>query len=380
MLLGSQHDVHDDEALAKALHAELNHSFSPPSAVESDAELAKRLQAEYLLAAPLSPSPQSAEDEELARRLQAELNAPPPVDVADAVLAQRLAHSERAEVSAADEDASLALALALDDEDAQQLRRHQRDRQHKEQEKRNEQLRQHLFFGVTAGDDAIQSPSRSGSTGGMASFPVAPVVPVRSEVSYANVVGAGKRSSVSTTHGLPSMQQLRCNAAPSLGPSGTHVGSSESHSSTGGCTGGGSGPALLIDGANVACDHARHFEWRRLVACVDYFVNRGALGGRRLPRRLISVVLNENRYDASDADLASLQDVIMWTPTAKDDDVFLLQCAADHGSWVVTNDRWSDHRALRHATEAVRRRKISYAWAGSTFAPASDDMQRYDSA
>ena len=97
MLLGSQHDVHDDEALAKALHAELNHSSSPPSAVESDAELAKRLQAEYLLAAPLSPSPQIAEDEELARRLQAELNAPPPVDVADAVLAQRLAHSERAE-------------------------------------------------------------------------------------------------------------------------------------------------------------------------------------------------------------------------------------------------------------------------------------------
>ena len=70
--------------------------------------------------------------------------------------------------------------------------------------------------------------------------------------------------------------QLRCNAALCQ-LSGTHVGSSESHSSTGGCTGG-VRTSAADRWCNVACDHAGHFDWRRLVVCVNQFVNRGVAG------------------------------------------------------------------------------------------------------
>ena len=48
--------------------------------------------------------------------------------------------------------------------------------------------------------------------------------------------------------------------------------------------------------------------------------------------------------------------------------------------WVVTNDRWTDNRASRHATEPLRKRRISYAFVGGAFSPASDDIARYDAA
>ena len=48
--------------------------------------------------------------------------------------------------------------------------------------------------------------------------------------------------------------------------------------------------------------------------------------------------------------------------------------------WVVTNDRWTDHRASRHATEPLRKRRISYAFVGGAFSPASDDIAHYDAA
>ena len=54
------------------------------------------------------------------------------------------------------------------------------------------------------------------------------------------------------------------------------------------------------------------------------------------------------------------------------------QCAADHGAWVVTNDAWRDHNARRHANDELRKRRVAYAWMGRTFAPASDDLARFD--
>ena len=92
------------------------------------------------------------------------------------------------------------------------------------------------------------------------------------------------------------------------------------------------------------------------------------------------MTLSASRWDPSDAALQRLEaaGVLSWTPLGKDDDVFLLQCAADCGAWVVTNDRWTDHRASRHATMEVRRRVIRYAFLSGTFAPASDDLGRFD--
>jgi hypothetical protein len=349
----------DDELIARALHAELNGTVEASSAHNADAELAKRLQEECLKGAPASPA-QHGDDEELARRLEAELNAPPPVDASDEELARRIQEAEQHEEvgrgPGAMDDASLALALSLETEQAAQNSARDRRRQ-----REGEQLRQHLFCG--GGTESGYGTAG----GGAASFPSAPV---RSAVSYAHVVGEGEQRS-----GMPQLQPPPMAPRP-FGLVGNRTSAAAIH---GGAAAG--APLLIIDGANVATNHAGYFDAQRLLRCVDYFVRRSGLSGtvRRLPRSRISVVLNENRYDPSDEALLSLEDVIMWTPTAKDDDVFLLQCAADHESWVVTNDRWTDHRALRHATQDVRKRKITYAWAGSTFAPASDDLRRFDS-
>ena len=56
----------------------------------------------------------------------------------------------------------------------------------------------------------------------------------------------------------------------------------------------------------------------------------------------------------------------------------MLQAACDSGAWVVTNDKWTDHRASRHATAAVKKRVLRFAFVGGAFAPASDDVARFD--
>ena len=143
------------------------------------------------------------------------------------------------------------------------------------------------------------------------------------------------------------------------------------------------GPALIIDGANVAYSYgcgraASGFDLEGVRRCVDYFCARRR--GVSLSRNDICVTLSSSRNDPSDATLAALEQMVSvcWTPLQRDDDVFTIQCADDHGSWVVTNDKWRDHGGARHASEALRRRRIEYAWMGGAFAPAADDLARFD--
>ena len=140
---------------------------------------------------------------------------------------------------------------------------------------------------------------------------------------------------------------------------------------------------MLIDGANVAFKYGEangrtgSFCARGIMLAVEYLCVR-----LELPQASIAVVLNENRWDPTDADLAWLEKcgLISWTPSAKDDDVFLLTAAADHEAWVITNDRWTDHRAARHATAAVKVRTLRFGWIREVFAPAADDLGRFSHA
>ena len=140
---------------------------------------------------------------------------------------------------------------------------------------------------------------------------------------------------------------------------------------------------LLIDGANVAFKYGEangrpgRFCARGIALAVEY-----ARAHLQLADDAIGVILNENRWDAADADLAGLEErgLVSWTPTAKDDDVFLLTAAADQEAWVLTNDRWTDHRAARHATAAVKARTMRFGWIREVFAPAADDVGRYSRA
>ncbi len=256
-----------------------------------------------------------------------------------------------------DEDASVALALKLQmDEDAMVKREAKR----RPSERRGEALRDHLFF---SGGAAAGAPSQ------LASQPTPPPPIACSNVrSYAAVTGAGDpRGSARSSEVLgtvPAARQLLMAAAtpvprppPARRP-----------------------PVLVIDGANVAYNYSRdaRFDARGIRLCVDYYLQRPS--GRRLDAGELAVVLNEGRWDALDPELTYLHQLgcITLTPTGKYDDLFLLQCCADHNAWALTNDAWREARAARHATEAVRRRTIRFAFCGDSFTPAADDLARFD--
>ena len=273
----------------------------------------------------------------------------------DADFARRLQREMDSEVEDS-EAASVALALALSDEANHDPKR-RKPRAMREQP--SEALRQQLFSSCGAGE-------RSAAHAAAPQPPVAPVIPA---CSYSMVVGqapgASARGSAGSAAVAPSPAPVYA-AARTRAP---RVASSPA------------GPALIIDGANVAWAYGRsRFDAYGIELCVQYFMHRGAGGGSRLPRSRIAVVLNENRWDGNDPILSGLIDVISWTPTNKDDDVFLLQCACDNQSWVVTNDKWTDHRATRHATDGVRHRKLRFAFVGQVFTVAADDVARFDGA
>ena len=307
----------DDERLARQLHEELNCSSS--SAADADERMARKLQA-------------------------CELG----FDGADAALAAALAVEPID--PAEQESASLALALSLHEEPQQTRTTTSRRRRDGE----SERMRQHLFGG--AGAEATAA-SRAGAP------PPAPPLPSSCGPSYAMVVGHDARAGAPSTAAVaPPSRTPPASRAPAPAPAAPLP----------------RGPALIIDGANVAYSYGLSrgapsgWDAEGIRQCVLYFA-------RRMPREAIAVTLNEGRWDPHDAALCSLSDgVLAWTPPGKDDDVFLLQSALDHGAWVVTNDRWKDHRASRHATDAIRRRVLRYAWVGGTFAPASDDLARFD--
>ena len=138
-------------------------------------------------------------------------------------------------------------------------------------------------------------------------------------------------------------------------------------------------PVLLVDGANIAFSHGRDtFSSRGIRLCVEYFLSHRAR--RRLRADGIAVILSESRRDPADPHLAYLDalGVLSFTPVGKYDDLFLLQCAADHGAWVVTNDKWREPRAARHATEAVRKRTICFTFMHDAFSPSPDDLANFD--
>ena len=299
----------------------------------------------------------SSTDAELALALHAQLNADIDADAEfaarlqerpsnggdddDAALAARL----QAEANAEAEDASLALALSLSRQPTEPAEERRRLRG-----ERSDALAAQIF-----------------GAGPAAAAP-APAAPVSASLSYATVAGAGDDSADAGVYRslAPAPQPRAAAAAPqrallrSLAPPLP--------------------PALIVDGANVAYSYNAAADLEGVCHCVHYFLSRPGASEKRLDPSRVVVVLNENRRDggaALDA-LAARGVEICWTPSGRDDDVFAIQCAADHGAWVVTNDAWRDHNARRHANDELRKRRVAYAWMGRTFAPASDDLARFD--
>ena len=303
----------------------------------------------------------SSTDAELALALHAQLNADIDADAEfaarlqarpsnggdddDAALAARL----QADADAEAEDASLALALSL-------------SRQPTEPAEERRRLRGER-------SDALAAQIFGAGPAAAAPAPAAPVV--STNLSYATVAGAGDDSAdagAAVYRSLaPAPPQYRSAAAApqralprSLAPPPP--------------------PALIVDGANVAYSYNAAADLEGVCHCVHYFLSRPGASEKRLDPSRVVVVLNENRRDGGVAleALAARGVEICWTPSGRDDDVFAIQCAADHGAWVVTNDAWRDHNARRHANDELRKRRVAYAWMGRTFAPASDDLARFD--
>lgn len=271
-----------------------------------------------------------------------------------------------------------------------------------------EDLRRHIFGGQAAAAAAASKKAAAES----ADRPAACAA-----VSYATVAGAGDEASAGWMPGAAPGAVAGSSAGAAAGAAAagweaTRALSAPRGSSTSGLVP--QAPLLLVDGANVGCRYSEAagggggFSARGVRLCVEYFLGRGPGGGRPLTRRDITVVLHERHFDEDDEDLRALRGlgVLSWTPPGKDDDVsaqhapphnplpntapshtqrlprvrqvFLLSCAADNGSWVVTNDLWRDHIAARHATSELRRRVIRFTFMQQAFAPAADDLKKFD--
>ena len=341
-------DAADDEALARQLEAELN----------AGELIGERTRA--------GDDPASLA---LAKQLEAELNEAPDVDMeADAALAAALAERPSNGMDESSDDASLALALKLEQDEKDQILQAERARAAAASNNRRaagrvagDELRQHLFSGdaPTIGE-------------GIPMAPPPPPLPRGNMPSYANVVGdeASGSNLPSQSAGAITGTSALSQQGPSYrslgggGPQYRSLGTSSTMAPPP------RPPRLLIDGANVAHACSGSFDSAAIVRCVDYFT----MGSRRtanvmskgplLARHAVAVTLSASRWDENDPVLRQLREegILSLTPTGKYDDLFLLQCADDSGAWVVTNDGWTEPAARRHASG--RARVIKYAFVG----------------
>ena len=72
--------------------------------------------------------------------------------------------------------------------------------------------------------------------------------------------------------------------------------------------------------------------------------------------------------------------VLNWSPEGHDDDLFMLQLAADAEAWLVSNDTYSNHSSVR---ASLRNRLIPYMWAGfgkdkTAFTPKADKWAAFE--
>ena len=72
--------------------------------------------------------------------------------------------------------------------------------------------------------------------------------------------------------------------------------------------------------------------------------------------------------------------VLNWAPEGHDDDLFMLQLAADADAWLVSNDTYSNHSSVR---ASLRNRLIPYMWAGfgkdkTAFTPKADKCAAFE--
>ena len=121
-------------------------------------------------------------------------------------------------------------------------------------------------------------------------------------------------------------------------------------------------PQLVVDGANVGWSYGNAngtgFVARGIRLCVEYWSERTARRGA------IAVVLHARYYDDADADLGRLEalGVLCWAPAGHDDDLFMLQLAADSSAWLVSNDKYDNHRSVM--ASGLKQRLVPYMWAG----------------
>ena len=291
------------------------------------------------------------DDEAFARQLQAELNT------AELLQERTRAENDRASLALIKQleaefndipsnnietDAAFAAALAGIQQNDQQVERtraaaSKRSRRLAAQIAANE-LRQYLFT------DNLQRQQP-------------PLLPHGNMPSYANVVGNMASSSNDTT-------TITTTANNTTTFTQTRYVS----------------PRLIIDGANIAHANKGYFDSTSIMQCVDYFTRNSS--PPLLPRHAVAVTLSNSRWNENDPILQQLhhERILSLTPTGKYDDLFILKYADDNGAWIVTNDGWKEPAARRHATAAIRKRVIKYAFVGMCFVPAPDDMDRFERA
>jgi len=141
---------------------------------------------------------------------------------------------------------------------------------------------------------------------------------------------------------------------------------------------------LVVDGANVGWAFGSANGWSAFCAqgvlhCVEYWRGKG------VRPEAIAVVLHSKYYYAAPHDEEALgrleaMGVLNWSPEGHDDDLFMLQLAADADAWLVSNDTYSNHSSVR---ARLRNRLIPYMWAGfgkdkTAFTPKADKWAAFE--
>ena len=264
----------DDASLALAMQLEAEEAQQHNHAAESAAARA---------AASASPLPDDDASLALAMQLEAE--------------EEQRSHSALLANHVAGEDASAALAWKLQrDDEAAARREGAASAMRRSSKHRSEALRDHLFFsgGTLAAGTPCQLPLQPPC--------LPPPIAGSSGPSYAMVTAVGDRAGDRAGDRKGS---ARSSAAPGsvLAPN-LLVAADPGPAPVPRPPRALPPPVLIIDGANVAFNYSRdaRFEARGIRLCVDYYLRRTT--GRRLHAAEMAVILNENRWDAADPELA----------------------------------------------------------------------------
>ena len=138
-------------------------------------------------------------------------------------------------------------------------------------------------------------------------------------------------------------------------------------------------PLIIIDSANVSHEHGQGvFTTQGLPLAVQYFKNRGFSVVAFLPEHYLSQHYPDPLQDWSPLESLVAEKILIPTPGADYDDLYIVQHARKHNGVIVTRDKYRDVPLLftdpterSEVAQWIKRHRIPFKFEGDTFTPLS---------